>query len=160
MKLRPPQARHNDKPYGPKAPLEMSEVWARIRPRNMWHSCARYRIEDHFAGKDPAVRELFDRLRAFVESCGSVKVYAQKTKIVFQVRARFAGAVVRKNWLDCGFWLKRRGSHPLIRRVESPMPRDYIHRFRLTNWDEFDARLADLIREAYQVGCQDYHREA
>jgi hypothetical protein len=121
----------------------------------MWHSCGRYQISDHFEGKEPHVRDLFDRLRAAIEACGPVTAYAQKTRIVFQVRARFAGAVPRRKWLDCGFWLKRRGSHPLLRRVDLIPPRDFIHYFRLTSWDQFDGALAELIREAYQTGCQE-----
>ena len=122
----------------------------------MWHSCARYAIDDHFRGKDPAIRKLFGRFRALIEALGPVTVYAQKTKIVFQVRARFAGTTPRTKWLDCAFWLKRRASHPLIRRVESPTPRDHIHYFRLTAWEEVDNRLAGLLAEAYRVGCQEH----
>ena len=60
--------------------------------RNLWHSCIRLRLADHFRGKDPIVRQLFNRFRALVRG-GPVTVYAQKTWIVSQVRVRFAGAV-------------------------------------------------------------------
>jgi hypothetical protein len=74
----------------------------------MWHSCTRYRVDDHFTGKDPIVRKLFDRYLALVRRCGPVTVYAQKTRIVFQNRVRFAGAAPRNRWLEGRLWLKRR----------------------------------------------------
>jgi hypothetical protein len=91
---------------------------------------------------------------SLVKKCGPVTVYAQKTRIIFQVRVRFAGAVIRKNWVEGGVWLKRHVEHPRFFRVESPTPRDHIHRFRLTKLDDIDDELAGFIREAYAVGCQ------
>lgn len=79
----------------------------RFVTRNMWHSCTRYRIADHFKGKDPVVRHLYKQYVGIVRGFGSVTVFAQKTRIVFQARVRFAGAVVRKHWLEGGLWLKR-----------------------------------------------------
>ena len=119
----------------------------------MWHSCSRHELEDHFKGKSPFVRELFDRYLAMVKKCGPVTVYAQKTRIVFQVRVRFAGAVIRKSWVEGGFWLKRRIEHPRF-RVETITPHDHVYRFRLERLEDFDDELAGFLREAYAVGCQ------
>ncbi len=57
--------------------------------------------------------------------------------------------------LKCTFWLKRRASHPLIRRVELIPPGDYIHHFRLQAAGDLDAGLQALLRESYAVGCQE-----
>ncbi|HET8550762.1 MAG TPA: DUF5655 domain-containing protein [Bryobacteraceae bacterium] len=116
----------------------------------------RCRLADHFQGKDSTVRDLFESFRQAVEACGPVSVYAQKTRIVFQVRARFAGAAACRRWPNCGLWLKRRATHPLIRRVEFVGGRDYIHHFRLTEPGEIDDGLRELIREAYLTGAQQY----
>jgi hypothetical protein len=125
-----------------------------VTPR-LWHSCRRYRLSDHFKGKDPIVRELFNHFRSAVRKIGPVTIYAQKTRIVFQVRSRFAGCMPRVHWLDCGFWLKRRARHHRVRRIETIEGRDYIHYFRLTRPEELDSRLLELLREAYSVGAQD-----
>ena len=128
----------------------------RFVTRNMWHSCSRYRLTDHFKGKTPFIRALFNRFRAVIQMCGPVTVYAQKTRIVFQTRARFAGCVTRKDWLDCGLWLKRRVEHPRFRKIESILDRDYIHHFRLTKLEDLDDEyLVAFIREAYAVGRQE-----
>jgi len=121
---------------------------------NIWHSCGRYPIDDHFAGKAPIVRTLFDRLVDIVEGFGPVNVYAQKTSIVFQVRVRFARAMPKKHSLDGHFWLKRRADHPRLTKVEHMLRSDWIHWFRLTAADDLDRAFIKLLRESYDVGTQ------
>ena len=124
----------------------------------MWHSCTRHRIADHFKGKPPFLRALFARFRRLVRSCGPVTVYAQKTRIVFQARARFTGVLVRRGWLEGAVWLKRRLDSPRFHRVERITPRDFVHYFRLQEPADFDAELSALVREAYRVGRQEHLR--
>lgn len=123
--------------------------------RNRSHSCGQYRVADHFKGKDPIVRKLFRAFRTLVRTIGPATVYAQKTRIVFQTRARFAGVLVRRNRLDVGLWLKRRREHPRLYRIEFYPPSDYVHRIRLAQLAEMDRDLARFVREAYKVGRQE-----
>jgi hypothetical protein len=123
---------------------------------NIWHSCSRYPLSHHFKGRDPIVRDLFESYLSLVESFGPVTVIPQKTRIAFQVRVRFAGAVTRKSWLDCALWLKRRADHPLFYKTESLGTLGHIYRFRLTGSEQLrDKKLQALLREAYAVGCQE-----
>ena len=119
--------------------------------RNLWHSCGRHRLADHFAGKPANLRATFRRWVAVARSCGPVTVYAQKTRIVIQARVRFAGAVVRQEWLDAGLWLKRRVTHPKVRRIEDFGKLGYGVHFRLTAPADIDRSLAALMREAYRA---------
>ena len=121
---------------------------------NKWHSCASFRIEDHFVGKDPLVRELYDRLVATLNEFGLVTAHALKTRIVFQAETQFAAAMPRKHWLEGYLWLRRRATHPSIHRVEMQVFRDYGHIFRLTQLADLDADLVALLHEAYMLGCQ------
>lgn len=121
----------------------------RFVTRNLWHSCGRYRLADHFVGKPPLLRATFRRWVDVARSCGPVTVYAQKSRIVLQARVRFAGAVVRQGWLDAGLWLKRRVTHPCVHRIEDFGRLGYGVHFRLTTPADIDRRLAALIREAY-----------
>ena len=122
---------------------------------NLWHSCGHYRLADHFRGKPPVVRETFNRYVAAARSFGPLTVYAQKTRIVIQKRVRFAGAMVRKDWLEATMWLKRRVTHPKLIRTESFGRLGYGHHFRLCEPDDVDSSLVDLLGEAYAVGRQD-----
>ena len=127
----------------------------RFVTKNLWHSCGRYRLADHFKGRPRALRRTFDRFVALAKACGPVTVYAQKTRIVIQARVRFAGLVVRRDWLDAGLWLKRRAEHPRLTRVEDFGPLGFGHHFRLQEPADADRALGDLVREAYAIGTQE-----
>jgi hypothetical protein len=122
---------------------------------NMWHSCGHVALAAHFENKPPHLRALFDAWLKYVEQFGPVTVIPQKTRICFQVRVRFAGAVVRSTYLRCSFWLKRKVTHALIEKVEQYAARDFVYHFRLDNTAALKTPgLRALVREAYRVGCQ------
>ncbi|MDH3530990.1 MAG: DUF5655 domain-containing protein [Acidobacteriota bacterium] len=125
----------------------------RFVTENMWHSCGVYDLESHFEGKDPVVRDLFDRYRELVESCGKVVCYPQKTRIVFQKRIRFASCQTRKNSLRCGLILPAK--YPNVKnltKIESYGPRSHGHYFEMNVPEDFDAVFAELVLEAFQAG--------
>jgi hypothetical protein len=141
----------------PKKPLwTCPRCGHRFVTRNLWHSCGRYHLTDHFREKDPAMRRLFQEFKKQVQNVGPATVYAQKTRIVFQTRGRFVSVVVRKKWLDVGLWLKRRRDHARLYKIEFYPPSDYVHRIRLAELSDIDRVLASFVREAYKVGRQEY----
>ena len=78
-------------------------------------------------------------------------MYAQKTRIVFQNRVRFAGAVVKKTWLDAGIWIRRPVEHPRLIRTEDFGRLGYVHHFRIESPADIDDALEKLMREAYKM---------
>lgn len=84
---------------------------------SIWHSCGNYEIEVHFLDRDPAVLKTFAELERIVQEIGPVTIYAQKTRIVFQVRTQFAAVMTRKRWLNLQLWLRRRVSHPVLQNI-------------------------------------------
>ncbi len=136
----------------------MGTIWTcpvcgrRFRRANTYHSCGRYSLEQHFSGKEPIVRQLYDRLLNTLQVIGSVTAHPVKTRIVFQAEVQFAAAVIHKDWLEGYFWLRRQATHPRIQRVEMGIFRDYGHIFRLSQPDDLDEDLVDLLREAYAIG--------
>ncbi len=112
---------------------------------NRWHSCTHYTLDHHFEGKDPNIRKLFNHWLAFVRRNGPVTVISQKTRISFQVRVRFAGAVIQKSAVQCGLWLKRKVESPVFDRVEKVTARDYVYYFRLTDPAQLDEELAGYV---------------
>lgn len=119
---------------------------------NLWHSCGRYRLADHFRGKPAVVRQTFDAFVRLARSCGPVTVYAQKTRIVIQARVRFAGGTPRADHFRASLWLKRRARHRCLCRIESFGTLGYGHTFRLESPSDVDAALGSLMREAYAIG--------
>lgn len=128
--------------------------------RNLWHSCGRYRLADHFAGKPASLRATFRRWVAVARACGPVTVYAQQTRIVLQSRVRFAGAVVRQGSLDATLWLRRQVGHPLLSRLEDFGRLGYGAHFRLTTPDDIDGALVALVREAFAAAEADPRAKA
>ncbi len=124
----------------------------RFRRANTYHSCGQYSLEQHFSGKDPIVRHLYDRLLETLQEIGSVTAYPVKTRIVFQAEVQFAAAVIHKDWLEGYFWLRRQAMHSRIQRIEMGVFRDYGHIFRLSQPDDLDEDLITLLREAYAIG--------
>ena len=121
---------------------------------NRNHSCGRYSLEDHFAGKELIVRELYELLFETLKQFGPVKAFPVKTRIVFQAEVQFAAAMPRKRWLDGYLWLRRQATHPRIRKIEMEIFRDYGHIFRLARHDDLDEDLIELLHEAYIIGCE------
>jgi 16S rRNA G1207 methylase RsmC len=126
----------------------------RFTTRNTWHSCGTVPIEALFTRSAPHVRRLFERLVEIAESSGPVTVIAQKSRIVLQVRMRFAAAMPQKSALKGHLVLARRCDDPRFSKIETFSPRSHVHVFRLQSASELDAGFARFVGEAYQVGCQ------
>jgi hypothetical protein len=115
----------------------------------MSHSCGRYRIADHFTGKDPNVRRAYRRFVQLVRACGKVEIYAQKTRIVCMGDVRFAEVKPARQWIDFGLWLNRQAKHPAFLRSE-PLPNDSFGcYFRFTDPAQMDDAFAALVVEAH-----------
>ena len=127
----------------------------RFVTKNLWHSCVRVPIANHFRGRPPERRKTYDRWVKAARSCGKVTAYAQKSRITIMARVRFAGAVVHNSYLDAGLWLRRKAEHPRLRRIEDFGRLGQVHHFRLERPDDVDAALEALMREAYRVGTQE-----
>jgi hypothetical protein len=128
---------------------------AKFVSANMWHSCGRYRLEDLFAHSEPHVFELFQKLKRMVNACGPSTMIPQKTRVVFMVRMRFAGATVRKTGLRIGLILERRlPDDPRLEAIETFGPYSHGHYFRIDRADQLDSVMQRWIREAYDCGTQ------
>src|SRR5258706_6383815 len=92
--------------------------------RNQSHSCGRYMLARHLAGKPASIRALFGAVLAAVREIGPVRVLPEKTRIAFQVRMSFAQVTPHRGWLDGHVVLARRLEHPRFRRVETFSPRN------------------------------------
>lgn len=122
--------------------------------RNQWHSCVVVSLDSHFVGR-PRARELFDAYVAALESEGPITISVSKTRIEIMTRARFTGAVVRKDYLRSSLWLKRRVDSPRFTKIEHFGGNDWGHTFEIRDERDIDDELLDLAREARKVGDQE-----
>jgi hypothetical protein len=123
---------------------------------NMWHSCGKYSIEQLFARSEPHVLPLFKKFAKMVRACGPVRMIPQKTRVVFQVRVRFAGAYPRKSSFLCGIALPHRVDDPRFVRVENYAPHFQGHVFRVASEADLDDQVQRWLRESYKVGAQEF----
>lgn len=124
--------------------------------RNQTHSCAKLGVTDHFRGKPPGIRALYDCVVREIKAIGPVKVLKEKTRIAFRVRMSFAQLTPRQKWIDGHVVLARRLESPRFRKVETFSARNHLHAFRLTHPGEIDAEFRGWLREAYAVGNQEH----
>lgn len=126
---------------------------------NLWHSCGRYRVADHFRGRPVRLRRVYQAFLRLARSFGPVHVYAQKTRIVFQRQVRFAGVIVRAAYVEGAMWLTRTADHRTLMRRLPINARDVGHYFRLVDVADIDAELGALMREAHAIGGRAHLRK-
>jgi hypothetical protein len=123
--------------------------------RHQTHTCRPLgSLDEHFAGKPPEIRAIFDRVVELAERNGAVTVLPERTRIALQARMSFAALQPRRAWMDGHVVLARRLQSPRFRRIETFGPRNHLHAFRLASLGEVDEEVAGWLAEAYEVGMQ------
>jgi hypothetical protein len=122
-----------------------SQLVARLRPHP-----ARVALR-----RPAAARELFDAYRAAIDATGEapVTVTVSKTRIEFVTRARFAGAIIHRDWVSAHFWLKHHVDDERF-AVEFLAPNNWVYRFDLRDEAQIDDVVRERLREARVVGDQ------
>lgn len=121
---------------------------------NMWHSCGKYSLEELFARSAPYVFQLYKKLEQLVQACGPVTIIPQRSRVVFQVRVRFAGAVPRKSHLLCSFGFSQRHNNTRFHKIEQYASHWYGHYCRIDKEEDLDDEFIAWLKEAYEVGEQ------
>jgi len=130
------------------------ECGERFVTKNLWHSCGKHTLEQLFARSEPHVLPLFKKFAKMVRACGPVRMIPQKTRVVFQVRVRFAGAYPRRSYFLCGFALPYRSADPRFVKIENYAPHFQGHLFRVASEADLDEQVQRWLHESYQVGAQ------
>jgi hypothetical protein len=97
---------------------------------------------------------LFMKFAEMVRECGAATMIPQKTRVVFMVRVRFAGAYPRKTYLLVGFALARRLKSRRIKKIEEYAPHFIGHLLEIHTEADLDAQLKSWIQESFAVGQQ------
>lgn len=126
---------------------------------HMWHSCGKQSLAALFVKCEPQVFRCFRKFARMVRACGPVRMIPQKTRIVFQVRVRYAGVYPRKSHLVCGFALPRRVNDSRFFKITPYAPHFIGHLFRVQSEKDLDGKVQRWLREAYGVGEQRYLKQ-
>lgn len=141
--------------------VDTSDLWTcpicgkRFVTRNMSHSCGLHTVAQFMERKGPQAWAYWDRLQEMVATCGPYSIVANKSRLEFMVRVRFAGMdAVSERGMSFSFWLKERLDSPRLRKVVLYGRTDWVHHIRVESLDELDDEVTGWLCRSYQVGCQ------
>ena len=124
------------------------------------HSCRRKTIDDHFRGKDPKLRSIFESLRRALERTGPLRLDAVESTINLISRHHFGGIAVRRGSLRVGFIADREIHDGRISRAESVGPHRVSHHLSVRSAQDVDAQLLEWLAEAQAMQARELEHRA
>jgi Domain of unknown function (DUF5655) len=110
-----------------------------------------YTLNDHFAGKEPIVRTLYDKLLEVLHSFGSIIEEPKKTSIHLVNKSALAGVETRKSYLLLNIKADHKLDSPRIQRAEQVSASRFHHKVKIEALDDFDMELEGWLKEAYLI---------
>ncbi len=118
-----------------------------VRPRQA-HSCRVRSVDDHFRGKDPRLRSLFDELLRALQRTGPLRVDAVDTTIHLVSGHHFGGIGVRRDYLRLEFLANREIQDKRIESVERVGLHRVAHHVIIRARRDLDATLLGWLSQA------------
>jgi uncharacterized protein DUF5655 len=123
----------------------------RFAKTRQWHSCEARELDEHFRGRDPELRGIFDELVRRLRKLGTVKVDPVKTSINLTARHHFGAVTVRGTFLRLGFLSEKRIEDYRIVHIERLGPRKFGHSVVLESVADLDDVVMDWLGAAYRL---------
>lgn len=114
------------------------------------HSCVSRKLDEHFRGRDPHLRGIFDEIVRRLRKLGRVEVDPVKTSINLTARHHFAAVTVRGTFLRLGFLSEERIDDPRIVHIERLGPRKFGHSVVLESVADLDDVVMGWLATAYR----------
>jgi hypothetical protein len=108
-------------------------------------------IAVHFAGRDPAVRALYDRLLAHLRTLGPIVEEPKKTCIHLARRSALAGVRPRADGLELELKLDYEIDGPLVRKSEQISRSRWHHSIRLAPDAPLDGDVERWLADAHRL---------
>ena len=108
-------------------------------------------VEQHFTGKTPGVKTLYDLLLKTVSEFGEVSEDPKKTSIHLNRRTAFAGIVTRKDAIILTIKANRDIASSRIFKREQASANRWHHEVRLTKPADIDSELISWLKEGYEL---------
>ena len=119
------------------------------------HDCAPGLSLDEYFETGPAhERPIFDAVVAHLETVGPVQLDVVSVGIFLKNPHKFAELRPRDRWVAGGFTLDRRATHPTITRKVVEHGRKFWHVANVSEPDQLDDALCDLLSEAYESAAR------
>lgn len=112
-----------------------------------------FRVKSHFEGKDPAVRQIYDRILKAAGKFGPVIEDPKKTSIHLVNQTAFAGVATRKSAIVLTIKSDRKIPSPRIHKSEQTSARRFHHEVKLNLPAEVDSELVNWLKAAYALSA-------
>lgn len=112
-----------------------------------------FTVKSHFEGKDPSVRQIYDRVLQAARKFGAVTEEPKKTSIHLVNRTAFAGVATRKSALVLTIKSDRKLSSPRIHKSERTSANRFHHEVKITSPAEVDSELLRWLKDAYALSA-------
>lgn len=120
---------------------------------NMSTSRNGFSIENHFDGKNPAVRKIYDRILKAVRKFGPVTEEPKKTSIHLVNATALAGVATRKDYLILNIKSDRKLTGARIHRSDQLSARRFHNEVKLMSPADVDAELLGWLKSAYALSA-------
>jgi hypothetical protein len=117
----------------------------------MGEALQEHTVDNHFAGKPPAVREVYDRLLAALRTIGPVREEPKKTSIHLVRSSALAGVEVRRDYLLVNIKSSSPIESPRVTKPERLSARRFHQKVKLSSPEEVDAELQRWLADAYEL---------
>jgi hypothetical protein len=124
-----------------------------FKTANQMHTCSDRTIDDIFEGKPQPLLYAFDALLVGVIDWEPISVGAAKRAIVFTKYKAWLIVRPMSKELDIKFYYPEVIQHPLVRKTV-PYRKDFAHHIRISDPDEVNEPLLQLLRRAYEAQKQ------
>lgn len=120
----------------------------RFAKTNQAHSCRARSVGDHFRGKDPQLKAIFEFLIRELRTTGPLRVVAVESSINLISKHHFAGIAIRHDCLRVGFIADRKIRDRRIVRAERVGDHRVSHFMVVRSVDDLDAQVLGWLAEA------------
>jgi uncharacterized C2H2 Zn-finger protein len=119
--------------------------------KNQWHSCVSHTVESHFRGKNPKLKQIYERLFIWLEDLGPIHVDVAKSSINLAGKHHFGGVTVRKDYIRLGFLSDEMIQDARIVRTERIGHNRIGHSVILRAPEDVDDQVMSWLKHAYRL---------
>jgi len=112
-----------------------------------------FTVKNHFEGKDPSVRKIYDQLTKSLKKFGPIIEEPKKTSIHLVNTTALAGVATRKAHLVLTIKSDHKLTSPRIHKTEQASAKRFHHEVKLTSPAEVDDELIGWLQEAYALSA-------
>ena len=108
-------------------------------------------LDEYLADKKPEAVAMFERFAELCDACGPSEIVPRKSIVYWRRERIFAGAFCNGKRLELNIDLLRTAAHRLNLAVVPHTKRVMTHRMRVSEPEQLDDSIAELLREAYET---------